>query len=123
MPRTQEYSDHYADALVAMAVATQRPANVVNTGSGYAIRVDFEFRHYLLAVNDSDGLREDGESGPWSVRFFQVSSEGGQDELLVEAIRDWLVDAYDAAYSEIRETAGWLPADAEVGESRRATTE
>ena len=51
MPLTVEHTTRYADALMTLALAAHRPATVVNTGSGYAVRVDFERGIYLLATN------------------------------------------------------------------------
>ena len=42
MPLTVEHTTRYADALMTLALAAHRPATVVNTGTGYAVRVDFE---------------------------------------------------------------------------------
>lgn len=40
MPLTVKYAEIYNDALIALAAATQRPANIVNLADAYAIRVD-----------------------------------------------------------------------------------
>ncbi|QCQ92587.1 hypothetical protein [Rhodococcus sp. SGAir0479] len=117
MPRTREHTDHYADALTALATATHRPANVVNTGSGYAIRVDFEYNRYLLATNHVvEGLSGyDDTSDRWMVRFFQAS-EAAEPELLVTTEHQWLVDAFDLALVELGRSGRRIVADLELGE-------
>ncbi|PTR23507.1 hypothetical protein C8K36_10989 [Rhodococcus sp. OK519] len=117
MPRTREYADHYADALTALAAATHRPANVVNTGAGYAIRVDFEYNRFLLATNhEVEGLSGDQASVErWTVRFFQAVPDGGAEEL-VAAEHQWLADAFDQAIAELGRTGNRIEADMELGE-------
>ncbi|AVP70207.1 hypothetical protein A5N78_09310 [Prescottella equi] len=117
MPRTREHADHYADALTALAAATHRPANVVNTGAGYAIRVDFEYNRFLLATNhEVDGLSDDHASVErWTVRFFQAVADGGAEEL-VSVECEWLVDAFDRAIAELDRTGNRIEADMELGE-------
>lgn len=117
MPRTREHTDHYADALTALATATHRPANVVNTGSGYAIRVDFEYNRYLLATNHVvNGLSGyDESSDRWMVRFYQ-GSDSAEPEVLVTTEHQWLVDAFDLAMAELGRSGNWIEADMELGE-------
>lgn len=117
MPRTREHTDHYADALTALATATHRPANVVNTGSGYAIRVDFEYNRYLLATNHVvNGLSGyDETSDRWMVRFYQ-DSDSAEPEVLVTTEHQWLVDAFDLAIVELGRSGNWIEADMELGE-------
>ncbi|RVW09364.1 hypothetical protein EGT67_11245 [Prescottella agglutinans] len=117
MPRSREHADHYADALTALATATHRPANVVNTGSGYAIRVDFEYNRYLLATNHVvDGLSgDDATADTWVVRFYQDSA-AEESEVLVTTQHQWLVDALDLAIVELGRTGNWIEADLELGE-------
>jgi hypothetical protein len=113
VPRTQEHADRYRDALTALAAATQRPANVVNTGAGYAIRVDFEFNRYLLASNATDGLSDAVEDrSEWRVSLYQGAADGTSDELLATAGHAWLVDAFDRAFADIRAEGKWQSADA-----------
>lgn len=117
MPRTQEHADRYRDALTALAAATQRPANVVNTGAGYAIRVDFEFNRYLLASNATDGLSDAVEDrSEWRVSLYQGATDGTSDELLATAGHAWLVDAFDSAFADIRAEGKWQAADASFDE-------
>lgn len=117
MPRTREHTDRYADALTALAATTHRPANVVNTGTGYAIRVDFEYNRYLLATNHVvAGLSgHDETAGRWLVRFFQAS-DAAEPELLVSAEHQWLVDAFDVVMAELARSGKWIEADLELGE-------
>lgn len=117
MPRTREHADQYVDALTALAAATHRPANVVNTGAGYAIRVDFEYNRFLLATNhDVDGLSGDHAAVErWTVRFFQAVADG-RDEQLVRADHEWLVDAFDLVIAELGRTGNRIEADMELGE-------
>jgi len=113
VPRTQEHADRYRDALTALAAATQRPANVVNTGAGYAIRVDFEYNRYLLASNAADGLTDAAEdTSEWRVSLYQGVTDGTSDELLAAAEHAWLVDAFDLAFADIRAEGKWQSADA-----------
>ncbi|MFC9553842.1 hypothetical protein ACFTWF_23630 [Rhodococcus sp. NPDC056960] len=117
MPRTQEHTDRYRDALTALAAATQRPANVVNTGAGYAIRVDFEFNRYLLASNAADGLDDSAEdASEWRVSLFQGGTDGTSDELLATAGHGWLVDAFDLAFADVRAQGKWQSADVSFDE-------
>ncbi|MBC2639966.1 MULTISPECIES: hypothetical protein [unclassified Rhodococcus (in: high G+C Gram-positive bacteria)] len=117
MPRTQEHADRYRDALTALAAATQRPANVVNTGAGYAIRVDFEYNRYLLASNATEGLTDSvGDTSEWRVSLYQGVSDGTSDELLAAAEHAWLVDAFDLAFADIRAEGKWQTADAAFDE-------
>lgn len=104
MPLTREHTERYADALVALAAATQRPANIVNLGGTYAIRVEFELGRYLLATNAGGDLATaaDGAGGTWTVEFF-----GRSDVRLAVADREWLVDAFDAVLNELRASDWW----------------
>ncbi|WP_433607514.1 hypothetical protein [Prescottella agglutinans] len=117
MPRTREYADHYADALTVLATVTHRPANVVNTGVGYAIRVDFEYNRYLLATDHAvDGLSGAAATAShWVVRFYQDSADA-EPEVLVTAEGEWLVDAFDLAMVELGRTGNWIEADLKLGE-------
>ncbi|RDI35541.1 hypothetical protein DEU38_10117 [Rhodococcus sp. AG1013] len=117
MPRTQEHADRYTDALIALAAATHRPANVVNTAGRYAIRVDFEFNRYVLATNAEDGLTNDIDAiEAWHVAFFQQSHSVTEDELLAEAENEWLADAFDQALDTLRNSGKWIESDAKFGE-------
>lgn len=116
MPRTQEHTARYTDALIALAAATHRPANIVNLHDRYAIRVDFEFNRYVLATNSEDGLTSDVDAiEAWHVAFFQLS-EGAADELLAEAEDEWLADAFDQALDCLRRSTNWIDSDAKFGE-------
>lgn len=63
MPLTMKYSETYNDALIALAAATHRPANVVNLFGEYAIRVDLEYNRFLLATNTAAGLSDRPDNG------------------------------------------------------------
>ena len=116
MPRTQEYTERYRDALVALATATQRPANIVNLGGRYAIRVDFEYNRYALATNSEGGLSSDVDAvDHWRVALFQRGGSGS-DELLVEVFHEWLADAFDLSLDELRLSGRWIDADIKYGE-------
>ncbi|QBJ95221.1 hypothetical protein ERC79_04055 [Rhodococcus sp. ABRD24] len=118
MPRRQEHSEQYADALVALAAATHRPVNVVNADGEYAIRVDFAFGVYALATNSESGLSADPDAGEvWRVRFVGQREVG--DELLSEARHEWLADAFDAALDEFRRAGHWKSSDAMLHELAR----
>ena len=94
MPLTMKYSETYNDALIALAAATHRPANVVNLFGEYAIRVDLEYNRFLLATNTAAGLSDRPDNGEsWLVRFFQSENTDTPDRLLAEASHQWLVDA------------------------------
>jgi hypothetical protein len=117
VPRTQEHAERYRDALTALAAATQRPANVVNTGAGYAIRVDFEYNRYLLASNGTDGLVDQTDAAAlWKVSLHQGTADGTADEVLAVAEHPWLVDAFDIAFADIRASGKWQAADASFDE-------
>lgn len=97
MPLTVEHTTRYADALMTLALAAHRPATVVNTGAGYAVRVDFERNIHLLATNAPGDLSSDPDAqNPWVVRFFQRQPDT-DDVQLVEVTGEWLVDAFDQA--------------------------
>ncbi|MFC9838589.1 hypothetical protein ACFVKB_32960 [Rhodococcus sp. NPDC127530] len=97
MPLTVEHTTRYADALMTLALAARRPATVVNTGTGYAVRVDFEHSIHLLATNAPGDLSSDPDAqNPWVVRFFQRQPDA-EDTQLVEVTGEWLVDAFDQA--------------------------
>ncbi|MDF3309111.1 hypothetical protein P3H15_29300 [Rhodococcus sp. T2V] len=97
MPLTVEHTTRYADALTTLALAAHRPATVVNTGAGYAVRVDFERGIHLLATNAPGDLSSDPDAqNPWVVRFFQRHPDA-EDVQLVEVTGEWLVDAFDQA--------------------------
>lgn len=99
-----------------LAAATHRPANVVNAGFGYAIRVDFEYSRYLLATNVVGGLADDASGvDRWTVRFFQDGT-AEEPELLVEVEHQWLVDAFDLAMVELGRSGNWIEADMKFGE-------
>ena len=97
MPLTVEHTTRYADALMTLALAAHRPATVVNTGTGYAVRVDFERGIYLLATNAPGDLSSDPDAqNPWVVTFFQ-KQPAAEDSRLVTVTGEWLVDAFDQA--------------------------
>ncbi|MFE7423600.1 hypothetical protein [Rhodococcus sp. NPDC057529] len=97
MPLTVEHTTRYADALTTLALAAHRPATVVNTGAGYAVRVDFERSIHLLATNAPGDLSSDPDAqNPWVVRFFQRNPDA-DDVQLVEVTGEWLADAFDQA--------------------------
>ncbi|TQC42440.1 hypothetical protein EEB14_48880 [Rhodococcus sp. WS4] len=101
MPLTVQHTNRYADALMTLALAAHRPAAVVNTGSGYAVRVDFEHSVHLLATNAPGDLSSDPDAQhPWTVRFVQ-RQPGGEDSQLVEVTGEWLVDAFDRALAAL----------------------
>ncbi|PTR28668.1 hypothetical protein C8K36_10329 [Rhodococcus sp. OK519] len=119
MPLTREHTKRYRDALVALAAATQRPANIVNLGGMYAIRVEFELSRYLLATNEGGDLSTtvDGGEGTWSVQFF-----GPSDVRLAAADRKWLVDAFDAVIDELRAADWWRDDGMSFGEFAPSNT-
>lgn len=119
MPLTREHTERYADALIALATATQRPANIVNLGATYAIRVEFELGRYLLATNEGGDLSTaaEGEGGTWTVQFF-----GRSDVRLAAAAREWLVDAFDAVVAELRATDWWRGDGMSYGEFAPSNT-
>lgn len=121
MPLTMKYAEIYNDALIALAAATQRPANVVNLTGSYAIRVDLEYNRYVVATNTPHGLsNEPDASGTWLVRFFQVDTDGASDELLTEATNQWLIDAFDSALASLEADGKKIVADADFGDISRS---
>ncbi|MFE4500166.1 hypothetical protein ACFRFQ_09890 [Rhodococcus sp. NPDC056743] len=117
MPLTSKHSETYNDALIALAAATQRPANVVNLAGGYAIRVDLEYNRYVLATNTPLGLSDEThDAGSWLVRFFQTRIGGLSDELLAEATDEWLIDAFDSVLNHIEADGNKIVADANFGD-------
>ncbi|MGW6658789.1 hypothetical protein [Rhodococcus sp. NPDC055024] len=120
MPLTMKYSETYNDALIALAAATHRPANVVNLFGEYAIRVDLEYNRYLLATNTVAGLSDQPDLGDlWLVRFFQSELTDTPDQLLAEASHQWLVDALDTALEQIERAGNKIVADADFGDPAR----
>lgn len=113
MPLTRRHAEHYRDALVALAAATHRPANIVNLGEAYAIRVEFEFGRCLLATNDSGDLatEDGGGDGCWTVRLC-----GRSGEVLAEADGEWLVDAFDTVVAQLRSSDWWTDGRTLFGE-------
>ncbi|MFC9515227.1 hypothetical protein ACFTSD_05835 [Nocardiaceae bacterium NPDC056970] len=111
MPLTGEHTRRYADALVALAAATHRPANIVNLGETYAIRVEFELGRHLLATNDGGDLSTGGGDGSWTVRLC-----GRSGEVLAEADGEWLVDAFDAVIATLRSSDWWTDGGTLFGE-------
>lgn len=121
MPLTVRYSETYNDALIALAAATQRPANVVNIAGNYAIRVDLEYNRYVIATNSTRGLTDDPDaSDSWSVQFIQAHIDDVPDELLTEATHQWLVDAFDSALQALDAEGNKIPADANFGDISRS---
>lgn len=116
-----KYAEVYNDALIALAAATQRPANIVNLGDAYAIRVDLEYNRYVVATNTPHGLsNEPGISGTWLVRFFQADIDGAPGELLTEATNQWLIDAFDTALTSLEADGNKIVADADFGDIGRS---
>lgn len=113
MPLTRRHAERYRDALVALAAATHRPANIVNLGETYAIRVEFELGRYLLATNDGGDLatEDGGGDGCWTVRL--CGHRGG---VLAEADGEWLVDAFDAVVDQARSSDWWTDGGTLFGE-------
>ena len=123
MPLTMKYSETYNDALIALAAATHRPANVVNLFGEYAIRVELEYNRFLLATNTAAGLSDRPDNGEsWLVRFFQSENTDTPDRLLAEASHQWLVDALDAALEQIAAAGNKISADADFGDPTRTET-
>jgi hypothetical protein len=109
--------------LIALAAATQRPANVVNLAGGYAIRVDLEYNRYVLATNTPLGLSDEiYGTGPWLVRIFQTQSSVLPDELLAEATDEWLVDAFDSVIGQLEADGKKIVADANFGDVSHSET-
>lgn len=118
-----KYSETYNDALIALAAATHRPANVVNLAGNYAIRVDLEYNRYVLAANTPQGLSDEPDaSGSWLVRIFQTDLNGVQDTLLAEATDQWLIDAFDATFGLLKAVGNKIVADADFGDISRIET-
>ena len=121
MPLTVKYSEIYNDALVALAAVTHRPANIVNAGDSYAIRVDLEYNRYVLATNTQQGLSDEpGISDSWLVRFYQTNVDGLSDQLLAEATHQWLIDAFDSALEHLEADGNMIVADADFGDISRS---
>ncbi len=101
MPRRPEFTERYADALHVLAVASGRPAVVVNLDGHYALRVDFEYSRYLLATNtDADvGLEDTDAERPWRVQVFAVRDN--RDVLVGDHSAAWLIDAYEEVIGAI----------------------
>ncbi|QCQ91428.1 hypothetical protein [Rhodococcus sp. SGAir0479] len=115
MPERKKYAARYADALEALATATHRPTTVVNLDGRYAIRVELEFSRFALAANTPGGLSADPDaSGTWTVGIHQ---DGATDPRpLAAASSAWLIDAFDAAFEELRQSANWIVTDIQHGE-------
>lgn len=120
MPLRGKYSEKYNDALIALATASQRPANVVNLAGEYAIRVDLEYNRYVVATNTPRGLSDEPDtSGTWLVRILQVGRDDLPHELLTEATDPWLIDAFDSAVRYLKADGNKIEADADFGDINR----
>ncbi|MDV7354850.1 hypothetical protein ACH47B_09885 [Rhodococcus sp. NPDC019627] len=124
MPLAHAFTNRYADELMMLAAATHRPASIVNIGCGYAIRIDFEYQHYLLAVNAEGVLADHPDAAAlWRVALFKESdSAEAPDQLIVTAESSWLVDAFDLAFAEVTATGQWPSADLAFGSFNPAVT-
>lgn len=121
MPLRGKYSEKYDDALIALAAASHRPANVVNLAGEYAIRVDLEYNRYVLATNTPRGLaNEPDASGTWLIHIFQASQDDVPHELLTEASDPWLIDAFDSALRNLKADGNKIEADADFGDIDRS---
>ncbi|MDV6271838.1 hypothetical protein [Rhodococcus globerulus] len=121
MPLRGKYSEKYNDALIALAAASQRPANVVNLAGEYAIRVDLEYNRYVVATNTPQGLSgEPDASGSWLVRIFQSGNDDAPHELLTEATDQWLIDAFDSALEHLEADGNKIEADVDFGDIGRS---
>jgi len=115
MPLTKKFSALYDDALVALAAASERPATVVNMDGRYAIRVDLEYNRHVLATNSPRGLGDEPDaSGSWWVRIVQTD-DAGNDLVLTEAQKPWLIDAFDAAIGQLESEGHVIVADVDFG--------
>ncbi|WP_305094935.1 hypothetical protein [Prescottella sp. R16] len=115
MPRRQEHADRYTDALAALSAATHRPTNIVEYGDGFAIRVDFAFDRFLVAVNTDTGLSDDPDAVEgWIVRFCETADSGVR--VLAESRKGWLVDAFDDVFEAVDKAGQWIESDAQLGE-------
>lgn len=119
MPLTTQFARMYNDALIALATATHRPANVVNVAGNYCIRVDFEYNRYLIAGNTGAGLSDQRGSEIWSIRIYEADASSSDDRLLAEASHQWLVDAYDAAWEALEAEGNRIEADADFSDRHR----
>ncbi|TSD40281.1 hypothetical protein FFI94_031445 [Rhodococcus sp. KBS0724] len=116
MPLRGKYSEKYNDALIALAAASQRPANVVNLAGEYAIRVELEYSRYVVATNTPQGLSDEPDaSGSWLVRIFQSGHDDAPHELLTEANDQWLIDAFDSALEHLETDGNKIEADLDFG--------
>ena len=114
MPLRREFAAHYADALQALASATHRPATVVNIGGRYMLRVELEYGRFILAANTVEGLSRDPDSANmWHVRV----CTGPEDAptVLADAHGDWVIDAFDDAYSALQGSTHWIASDLQRG--------
>lgn len=115
MPERKKYAARYADALEALSTATNRPTTVVNLDGRYAIRVELEFNRFALAANSPDGLTADPDaSGTWTVAIHQDGSADARP--LAGASREWVIDAFDAAFDELKHSPNWIVTDVQRGE-------
>lgn len=114
MPLRRELAARYADALGALASATHRTATVVNIGGRYALRVELEYGRFVLAANTVEGLSRDPDAaGTWYVRICSGAEE--DPTVLADAHGDWVIDAFDDAYSALRQSAHWIASDIQRG--------
>ncbi|WP_075836299.1 MULTISPECIES: hypothetical protein [unclassified Rhodococcus (in: high G+C Gram-positive bacteria)] len=121
MPLRGKYSEKYNDALIALAAASQRPANIVNLAGEYAIRVDLEYNRYVVATNTPQGLSDEPDAnGSWLVRIFQSGNDDAPHELLTEATDQWLIDAFDSALEHLEADGNKIEADVDFGDIGRS---
>ena len=91
----------YHDALLALTLATDRPARLVETAAGVGVRVDLTLGCHLLAIATADGaLRDADADGGWTVHFVGRGSVDAE-EPLVTVHGDWLVDAVDQVLARV----------------------
>ncbi|MCQ4122037.1 hypothetical protein [Rhodococcus tibetensis] len=91
----------YHDALLALTLATNRSARLVETAEGVGLRVDLTLGCHLLAIATTGGVDRDVDAeGGWTVH---VAGRGsvGSEEPLVTVRGDWLVDAVDQILAHV----------------------
>lgn len=97
-PPGQPQHEHFADAATTLALLTEHPTNLVVDGQLRSVRTDYPSGLHLLATYNAPGW----PIGEWLVQYRGQRGSDPHEWILADACHCWLVDAFDAATSELR---------------------